>query len=255
MIHPLKILIVEDEIITAMDLRQTLEEAGHTITGMARTFQAAIRSVKHNPPDLALIDVQLDRSSTADGIATAKELLTHHPMPIIYLTANSEPQTFQSAKETLPAAYLLKPFRPDELKLHVELAYHYFQTTLTHSADTRVSGHLYLPVGKGHEKIDPDNVIYVEADGSYVKIFLVSKDTYHISTNLSHLAQYLRMPNFYRLSRSLLINLNYVRRLEDNHLFLDDYKTVLQIPVTSRKELMKKIRIVRTKPSANREQS
>src|SRR5919199_2098452 len=97
--EPLNILIVEDETITAMDLRETLEEAGHKVIGIARDLQTAVKLVRSNPPDLALVDIQLE-GSTGDGIATAKELLTYHRMPIIYLTANSEQETFQAAKET-----------------------------------------------------------------------------------------------------------------------------------------------------------
>lgn len=242
----LKILIVEDNTITAMDLRETLEGAGHKITTTARTFQSALKSVISNPPDLALIDIELE-GSTADGIDTAKELLAHHRMPIIYLTANSEPQTFKSAKETMPAAYLLKPFRPDELLFNVEAAHHYFQSTLTNLTDESASEHLFLPVGKGHEKINLSDVLYVEADGAYVKLFLTDKQTHTISTNLSHLAQYFRTPNFFRLSRFHLVNLNYIKRLKDSSLVLSDNHTVLTVPAASRKELMKRLTVVRTK--------
>ena len=244
--NSLKILLVEDDTITAMDLSETLQEAGHQITAIARNVEQAVKAVKVQPPDLALIDIHLEGSS-ADGIATAKKLVAIHSMPIMYLTANSEPETFQSAKETLPVAYLLKPFRQDELKLQIELAYYYFQSTLPSTNTIPVSGYLYLPVDKGHEKIDPKDVLYMEADGSYVKIFLVSKKVYHISMNLSHLAQYFTTDNFYRLSRSLLINLNYLERLEANHLYLVNQEAPISIPSASRKELIKKLRIVRTK--------
>ena len=243
----LKILIVEDETITAMDLRETLQEAGHTVTAIARNFDQALRAVKTQPPDLALIDIHLEGSS-GDGTATAQALLALHSMPIIYLTANSDSQTFQLAKETLPAAYLLKPFRHDELKLQVELAYYYFQFNHNNSISSPNARHLYLPIDKGHEKIDLNDVLYLQADGSYVKVFMIKKEVpHHISTNLSHLAQYFSLPNFYRLSRSLLINLDYLERLERNYLFLINHKTAIPIPVASRKELMKKLTVVRTK--------
>ncbi|OJW75659.1 response regulator [Spirosoma sp. 48-14] len=244
--NPLTILIVEDETITAMDLRETLQEAGHRVVAIARTFDQALEAVKQHRPDLALIDIQLEGSS-ADGITTARELLEIHRMPIIYLTANSEPSTFQAAKKTLPAAYLLKPFRHDELKLQVELAYYYFQSMLKELEENTPSGYLYLPVDKGYEKVAPKTVLYVEADGAYVKVYLTNGKTHHISTNLSHLAQYFQAPNFYRLSRSLLINLDYVERVESNYLFLTDHRPAIQIPATGRKELLKKLTIVRTK--------
>ncbi|WP_420150400.1 LytR/AlgR family response regulator transcription factor [Spirosoma sp.] len=243
----MKILIVEDDVLTGLDIRETIQEFGHTVTAIARSLEQAVSAVKQHPPDLVLIDVHLG-DSKPNGIATARELLTYHAMPIIYLTANSETQTFQSAKETLPSAYLLKPFRADELKLQIELAYYHFQARLNNSLNTLSSEQVFLPVDKGYEKINANDVIYVEADGSYTKVFLLGqKQPYQVSANLSHIAQYFPSANFYRLSRSLLINLNYIKRLEDNYLFLNDNQTVLQMPASSRKELMKKLKIVRTK--------
>ena len=112
----LKILIVEDEIMTGIDMKETLEKAGHTITAIARNSDEAIASLTKQLPDVAIVDVML-RASAYDGVQTAAELVKLHPMPIIYLTANSENQTFQRAKDTSPAAYLLKPFRHNELAL------------------------------------------------------------------------------------------------------------------------------------------
>lgn len=252
----LKILIVEDNILNATNLRETLEKAGHTITAIAPTFDLALKAVRLNPPDLALIDIHLGKDDAGNdkvnGIETAKELTRRHRMPIIYLTGNNEPETFRVAKETLPAAYLLKPFRPDELKLQVELAYHHFQATGANPSAGAVPGPLYLPVDGGHEKIDMNDVLYVKADGSYAMVFLADeqkydKSKYYISMNLSNLAQYFTPANFYRLSRSYLVNLDYVKRLKDDCLYLADNQTVLQIPATNRKELLKKLTIVRTK--------
>lgn len=90
-------------------------------------------------------------------------------------------------------------------------------------------------------------MLYVEADGAYVKIFLIDKQTHTISTNLSHFTQYFRTPNFFRLSRFHLVNLDYIKRLKDNGLILSDNHTVLTVPAASRKELMKKLTVVRTK--------
>ncbi|WP_338868450.1 response regulator [Spirosoma sp. SC4-14] len=241
----LRILVVEDQAITAMDLQETLQEAGHTVVATARTYQEAIDAFRKYPVDLALIDIQLNGSR--DGIDTAKELLAIRRIPIIYLTANSEIQTFQSAKETLPSAYLLKPFQSHELKLQIELAYHNFENAVQPTADVP-PGHLFLPIDKGYEKIDTNNVLYLKADGSYVRVFMVGKETvHHISTSLSHLAQYFPQSNFFRLSRSLLVNINHIERLESNYLYMVNHKIPIQIPVASRKELMKKLTVIRTK--------
>ncbi|GAB3693691.1 hypothetical protein GCM10027592_13800 [Spirosoma flavus] len=244
----LKILIVEDEIITAMDLRQILEKAGHTVTAIARTFEAAQKSVKTNPPDLALIDIKLEASSTGNGIDTAKELLASQPIPIIYLTANSEPATFELAKATQPAAYLLKPFKASEILFNVELAYHDFQKNHVVQPSASMSNYLMLPVGKGLEKIDIDDVMYLEADGAYAKVVMANKVIHTVSTNLGQLEPYFRTGEFCRLSRSHVINLDYIRRLKDNEVVLNDNQTVLPLASTFRKDLLKRLTVVRTKP-------
>lgn len=240
--HPLNILIVEDEIITAVDIQETLEKAGHRVTAIARNFQEAVAAVRQYPPDLAMIDIRLEGSS-ADGITTARELLNQHWMPIIYLTASSESQAFQRAKETLPAAYLLKPFRHHELAFQVELAY-----INQHNRNLLTSETLFLPINKGHEKIEKDNVLYLLAEGAYVNVYMVGEEKPHLlAMNLGYLAQYFSTANFHRLSRSLLINLNHVSRLERNQLFMHKLSAPITIPEGNRADLMNKLSVVRTR--------
>lgn len=244
---PLRILIVEDVVVTAMDLRQTLERAGHTITGIARTLQTALNSAITNPPDLALVDIELEKESTGNGIDTAKELLLHNPMPIIYLTANSERTMFQEAQQTQPSAYLLKPFKAAELLFNVELAYQNFRARLLAPIDAPLPKYLLLPIGKELARIDFDDVVYLEADGAYAKVFMIDKIVYTVSTNLGQLEPYFQPINFFRLSRFHIPNLNYINGIKDNELLLDHGRVALPIPANKRKELFRRLTIVRTK--------
>jgi DNA-binding LytR/AlgR family response regulator len=240
----LKILIVEDQTITAMDIRETLEEAGHTVTDTARNYEEAVESVKKYPPDLAIIDIKLE-GSVADGIITAEKILTLHSMPIIYLTASSERKTFQRAKETLPAAYLLKPFDPDELLMQVEVVWNYFKSMQpTYTSD----GLFFTIKNKGQHKIMPNEVLYLEADGSSTKIYVVHEKLPHeVSMNLSSMADYFTTSNFFRLSRSLLINLDYVARIAEEKIYLNNQEKGLSIPATAKPELTQKLRMIKTK--------
>lgn len=242
----LKILIVEDELITAVDIQETLEKAGHQITVIARNFDDAIASLKTQIPDLALIDVNLGDASF-DGIYTAKELLKLQLMPIIYLTGNSENQTFQRAKNTLPAAYLLKPFRNKELALQIELAYYHYKVNFKSTTNPSTSESIFLPFDKGLKKIIKDDVVYLKADGSYVKLFLENNSNHCLfSMNLGYLAQYFATPNFYRLSRSTLINLNHLERLERDQIYMKGHEISIKIPEGARGDLLKKLAIIRT---------
>lgn len=242
----LKILIVEDEVMTGVDIKETLEKAGHIITAIARNSDEAISSLNKQLPDIAIVDIML-RASTYDGIQTATELMKLHPMPIIYLTANSEGQTFQRAKDTFPAAYLLKPFRHNELALQIELAYHNYKANISISPNPVMAEAIFLPFDKGLKKLIKQEVLYLKADGSYVKVYLKDEvNPYLFSMNLGHLAQYFSTPNFYRLSRSLLINLNCIERIERDFLYMRNHESSIQIPEGNKADLMKKLAVIRT---------
>jgi DNA-binding LytR/AlgR family response regulator len=245
---PLKILIIEDELATAYDIRETLEKAGHTVTDIARSLAAALTSVRIHPPDLMLIDIHLEHS-VEDGIAIAQRLLAHHAKPIIYLTGHSEQPTIARAQQTSPAAYLLKPFRHKELAIQVELAYHNYLAAQTISVDPFLSDSLYLPVdqGKGYVKINKSEVLFLQADRAYVEVYLINEEQKHVfSMNLGYIAQFFTGPNFYTLSRSLLVNLQFVERIEKNQFYVKSRKTPVQFPENNHKLFLQRFAIVKT---------
>ncbi len=169
-------------------------------------------------------------------------------MPVIYLTASSEYETFRRAKETLPAAYLLKPFRHAELAIQVELAYHHHQVNQVPTDPLTQPTDFYLPINKGYERVAKSNIAFLQAEGAYVKVFLAAPPTTHLlSMNLGYLSQFFTTPNFHRLSRSVLINLDHLERLERSQVFMKNYATALPLPENSRAELMKKLTLVRTR--------
>lgn len=244
----LKILIIEDELVTAHDIRETLEKAGHEITDIARNLPAALTSARTNPPDIALIDIHLEHS-VEDGIDIAQHIQTKHSIPFIYLTGHSERPTFARAQQTQPAAYLLKPFRHKELAIQVELAYYNYQTTQLKSIDPFLSETLYLPVdqGKGYVRIHKHDVQFLKADRSYVEIYLINEDKCRVFTmNLGYLAQFFTSANFYSLSRSLLVNLHYVERIEKNLFYVKSRPKPIEYPENSHRLFLQQFAIIKT---------
>ena len=244
----LKILIVEDELVTAHDIRETLEKAGHEVTDITRNSPAALTSVRIYPPDLVLIDIHLEHSAE-DGIDLALRLLAKQAIPIIYLTGHSEQPTISRAQQTRPAAYLLKPFRHKELAIQVELAYYNYQATQANSVDPFLSDSLYLPVdqGKGYIKINKNEVLFLQADRAYVEVYLLHEEQKQVfSMNLGYIAQFFTNPNFYNLSRSLLVNLQFVERIEKNQFYVKGRKTPVQFPENNHKLFLQRFAIVKT---------
>jgi DNA-binding LytR/AlgR family response regulator len=154
-----------------------------------------------------------------------------------------------SAKETRPAAYLLKPFRHKELAIQIELAYYNHQVQQESTVDPYSADSLYLPVeqGKGHVRIVKSKVMYLAAAGSYVEVHTINEHKpFVFSMNLGYLSQFFMFSNYWRLSRSLLINLDYVERIEKNQLFVAGRDVPVTFPETQHKELLQKLAVVRT---------
>ncbi|MCV6608625.1 MAG: response regulator [Campylobacterales bacterium] len=120
--NKIKILIVEDKTIVALDLKKTILKLGYDVTETVTNYDDALESVNNNQPDFIFMDIHLDNSK--DGIETAKEINKDRKIPIIYLTAYSDDETIGRAVVTNPIAYLLKPFNREELKSTLLLGIH-----------------------------------------------------------------------------------------------------------------------------------
>jgi len=117
---PKKILIVEDESIIAMEIESRLQKLGYEVVAIAQAGQEAIAKVKELHPELILMDIFL--KGEMDGVKATEAIRKEFEIPIVYLTANTDEQTFQRAKVTEPFGYLLKPFEERELHTTIEIA-------------------------------------------------------------------------------------------------------------------------------------
>ena len=116
------ILIAEDERIVAKDIRRILESLGYPIAGIASSGEDALHKAKQCGPGLILMDIRLD--GAIDGIEAAGAISEHLDIPIIYLTACSDPETLKRANATRPFGYIPKPFRDTDLRRGIEIAVH-----------------------------------------------------------------------------------------------------------------------------------
>ncbi|MEH1871028.1 two-component system response regulator [Nostoc sp.] len=117
--HPANILIVEDEMIVAMDIQSRLRKFGYTVLGLADSGEEAIKKAADNSIDLVLMDIHL--KGKMDGVEAAEIIYNIFKIPVIYLTANADESTLNRAKNTEPFGYILKPFKEKELKFTIEI--------------------------------------------------------------------------------------------------------------------------------------
>lgn len=116
----LKILIVEDDSVSALLLQRALEKNAHQIVGIADTGEKALDLLEENLVDIVMMDINL--AGELDGIKTTEIINEKYDIPVVYLSASSDAETLNKVVGTNPSAYVIKPFNIRELNMVIELA-------------------------------------------------------------------------------------------------------------------------------------
>ncbi len=228
----LKITIIEDELIVAEDLRQILEAEGYAVTGCFDSGEQGLIHLREALPDLVMIDIRLSGKMT--GIDLARELRTFHRVPIIFVTANSDEETYQLARKTKPQAFLVKPFNARTLLAAVDLALYNFSENneaesivdstsfVQRDFQAVIADGFFIREGGRHKKIKVSDLLFIEADGSYAKL-VTNSGQHTVTQNLSAFQRKVHFPDLIRVHRSYIINVNHVDSFDENYIYIDKY--------------------------------
>ncbi|HEX9886156.1 MAG TPA: response regulator [Longimicrobiales bacterium] len=117
-----RVLVVEDDAIVATDLRQALESLGYQVPGVFADADDILASAREHQPDVVLMDIRLP--GRIDGIEAGTSLARELDIPVVYLSAHSDPATLERAKASGSWGYLVKPFDQAGLRAAIEVAIH-----------------------------------------------------------------------------------------------------------------------------------
>ncbi|MCK5504634.1 MAG: response regulator [Thermodesulfovibrionia bacterium] len=117
-----RIMVVEDEGITAMRIQRSMEDMGYTVTSIVISGEEAIEKAEEDKPDLVVMDILL--SGKMNGIEAAGKINSRFNIPVVYLTAYSDEKMIKTIKKTEPLGYIIKPFDERELRIVVEIAFY-----------------------------------------------------------------------------------------------------------------------------------
>ncbi|MDX2173568.1 MAG: LytTR family DNA-binding domain-containing protein [Bacteroidota bacterium] len=213
----LQAIIVDDSQQARMLLKLMLKEHFQdvSILAEAETGNEGFDLVKHLSPDLIFLDIEMPEKS---GIAMAQQLMDEEIfLPIVFTTAFNE-YAIQAFRLSA-IDYLLKPISEIELidavnrvkkKKEVE-DYKKQLQVLNQNLNKSSDDIICIPVQNGYEYYPIKNIEYIEADGSYVKLFLHGQKAKTVSKNLKYFADILlKFQYFFRAHRSFIININYM---------------------------------------------
>ena len=152
-----RILIVEDERITAEDLRDILTDLGYTVTASVASGADAIACAQETAPDLALMDIRI--KGDMDGTETARMLRERFNIPVIYLTAHADSSTVNRAKEAEPLGYITKPFQEAELHASIEIALHKHREDIKFRKKEQLLASTLRSVSEGVISLDQNEIV------------------------------------------------------------------------------------------------
>jgi DNA-binding LytR/AlgR family response regulator len=252
----IKILVVEDEMIIGAKISMHLTTLGYEVTGIIPRGEEALMHVSENQPDIILMDINL--KGKMDGVETAAMIQKHVEIPIIYLTANTDDATFNRAKPTRPFAFISKPFKQLDLQRAIELTISRMAENQTGkieeseksgeningedaNASFIMSDRIFVKHKERMVKVFIDEILYIEADRNYSRIFTKTKE-YLLATTLKILEDKLPTRQFIRVHRSFMVNLPQIDEVAENHVILQG-KTI-PLSITAREDLLRRLQTI-----------
>lgn len=195
-------LIVEDEKRGLENLQIKLEEHCPQVEliGASNSGEQAIEDIKKLKPELVFLDIQLGTMTGFDVLETVPNV----GFEVIFTTAYD--QYALKAFKNNALHYLLKPIRPEELKLAVEKAH----KLIKGKEDNKLLSRIAVPVSNGLRFISVDEIIHCEAVNNYCLIHLFNGKTVTVTRTLGNIEEKLKGHSFFRIHRSHLINLDYL---------------------------------------------
>ncbi len=239
----IKVLIVEDELIIAEDMKEMLQELQYEVVGIACDCSEAEEILIRDLPDIALIDIQLRCGD--DGIALAKTVKEKYNIPVIIITSHSDKSTVERAKLVQPEGYIVKPFNKDDLYTSIEIAIFNYagkqkkdpEVYNEVSENVIIKDSIFIRKDYMLVKIKFDDLKWIKSDNNYLELYC-SENKHLIRSTLKEFIEKLPSSVFLQVHKSYCINTKYITAIDYSSVWLKKQ----QIPIgRSHLENVKKV--------------
>jgi DNA-binding response OmpR family regulator len=225
----IKILIVEDDAIIAHCLELDLTSYGYEVCACVNNYADAVAQLKIATPDFVIIDINLNQA--LNGIDIGRHIFENFKLPFIFLTANTDNDTIEIARKVFPKAFLGKPYDIKSLIGTIQVAIYNHTNEQNNIYKAEESDFHFVKVGNNYKRVDWKEVSHIEVQQGFSKIF-ISNDgsplSFVVKISLDKLQAELKRFKMERISRSVLVNTNFIKSYRlDEVILLDDTKIAI----------------------------
>lgn len=238
------VLIVEDEMLIGANISLQLTQLGYKVNGIVPRGEEALEKIRNQQPDIVLLDINL--KGDIDGIDTALLMQKEYDIPIIYLTANADEANFNRAKTTNPYAFISKPFKKLDLQRAIELTISRIMVEgrtkkINPSTSFVLNDSIFVRHNDNMVKISIKNILYIEAERNYCRIFTKEKE-YVLVMTLKDMDIKLPPEHFLRVHRSFIVNISQIDEFGHTHVVIS--KKVIPLSKNLRPDLLKRLQTI-----------
>jgi two-component system, LytTR family, response regulator LytT len=205
----IKILIVEDEVLIAEDLKDILKTFGLKKIEMVHDKTSALENLRLNKPDIAILDIRMEKE--LDGLEIGEFIQNNYKLPFIFITAHSDIEMIKKIIKTKPVGYITKPFKKSDLFANINLAIEQLTT----------NNKLFIKDGYSTHVININEIVYIESEGNYINIFTSSKK-YLSRQNMESILLDIDSNDFLKIHRSYVVNLNKVKKYSSKEVIINE---------------------------------
>jgi two-component system response regulator LytT len=231
--QPIRILIVEDNVIIADDMQSMLEEIGYEIVDNVIVYEQAEEVLKTKQVDLVLIDIILASQKT--GIDLGKHIRDKYNIPFIFVTSNSDRATVENAKTVKPNGYLVKPFEQQDLYTSIEIAlsnFNYLEKSGSSEnpdpfgqdrpmSNSILKDSIFVKKQNLYYRIQFEDIQFIKADNVYLEVNTVDKK-FLVRSPLKDYLEKLPPNKFYRAHKSYIVNVDHIGAINSKDIMINN---------------------------------
>jgi two-component system, LytTR family, response regulator LytT len=247
----MNILVVEDESIVAKDIQVCLRKLGYEVIGICSSGEDAIDKALEMKPDLIMMDIML--KGELSGIQAAAKIRETYDIPVIFLTAYTDRDTVDKAKETEPYGYIIKPFKEIDIQTAIEIALYKhsrekvvkkerdFYYSLVEKQDS--VDMIFVKANQRLVKIKYEDIYFIEALKDYVVINMLDR-RYTIHSTMKDIERKMPEKSFVRVHRSFIIRLDKIKEIDHSNVVMDNDKKTIPVGGSYKDLLQERLNLI-----------